>query len=52
MLQITRYPDDATQALLEQAAQADGLSKSRWVSEMICQYATLEWPRECAIKPR
>ncbi len=23
MLQITRYPDDATQALLEQAAQAD-----------------------------
>lgn len=47
MSQITLYLDDATQALVEQAAQANGLSKSRWVSEMIRKYATLEWPRDC-----
>ena len=47
MSQITLYLDDATQALVEQAAQANGLSKSRWVSEMIRKYALLEWPRDC-----
>ncbi len=31
MPQITLYLDDATQALVEQAAKANGLSKSRWV---------------------
>jgi hypothetical protein len=35
MSQITPYLDDATQALVEPAAQANGLSKSRWVSEII-----------------
>ena len=47
MSQITLYLDDATQALVEQAAQANGLSKSRWVSEMIRKYATHEWPQDC-----
>jgi uncharacterized protein (DUF1778 family) len=31
MPQITLYLDDATQALVERAAKANGLSKSRWV---------------------
>ena len=47
MSQITLYLDDATQALVEQAAQANGLSKSRWVSEMIRKYAGHEWPQDC-----
>jgi hypothetical protein len=47
MSQITLYLDDATQALIEQAAQANGLSKSRWVAEIIRRYAGQEWPRDC-----
>ncbi len=47
MSQITLYLDDATQALVEQAAQAHGLSKSRWVAEIIRKYASHEWPRDC-----
>lgn len=47
MSQITLHLDDATQALVEQAAQASGLSKSRWVSEMIRKYAAHEWHQDC-----
>lgn len=47
MSQITLYLDDATQALVEQAAQASGLSKSRWVAEIIRKYAAHEWPQNC-----
>ena len=47
MSQITLYLDDATQALVEKAAQANGLSKSRWVAEIIRKYAAHEWPQDC-----
>jgi hypothetical protein len=47
MSQITLYLDEATQALVEQAAQANGISKSRWVAEIIRKYAAHEWPQEC-----
>jgi hypothetical protein len=47
MSQITLYLDDATQALVEQAAQASGLSKSRWVAEIIRKYAAHEWCSDC-----
>lgn len=47
MSQITLYLDDATQALVEQAAHANGLSKSRWVAEIIRKYAAHEWPQDC-----
>jgi len=47
MSQITLYLDDATQALVEQAAQANGLSKSRWVAEIIRKYAAHEWSQDC-----
>ena len=47
MSQITLYLDDATQALVEQAAQANGVSKSRWVADIIRKYAAHEWPQDC-----
>jgi hypothetical protein len=47
MSQITLYLDDATQALVEQAAAANGMSKSRWVAEIIRKHAAHEWPLDC-----
>lgn len=47
MSQITLYLDDATQAVVDAAAQASGLSKSRWVAEAIRRYAAHEWPVDC-----
>jgi hypothetical protein len=47
MSQITLYLDDATQALVTQAAAAHGVSKSRWVAEIIRKYADHAWPEEC-----
>ena len=47
MSQITLYLDDATQAMVEQAARASGMSKSRWVAEIIRKYAAHEWPEDC-----
>lgn len=47
MSQITLYLDDATQALVDQAARAHGLSKSRWVADLIRKYAAHEWPQDC-----
>lgn len=47
MSQITLYLDDVSEALLQQAAQANGLSKSKWVSKLIRQHGSDEWPREC-----
>jgi hypothetical protein len=47
MSQITLYLDEATQALVEQAALANGVSKSRWVAEIIRKYAAHEWPQDC-----
>jgi hypothetical protein len=47
MAQITLYLDETTQALVDAAAQASGLSKSRWVAEAIRKYAAHEWPEDC-----
>lgn len=47
MSQITLYLDDATQALVDQAAQANGVSKSRWVADLIRKHAAHEWPADC-----
>ncbi len=49
MSQISLYLDDATQALVDQAAQANGMSKSRWVAEIIRKYAAHEWPQDCLV---
>ena len=47
MSQITLYLDDATQALVEQAAKANGVSKSRWVAGIIRKRAAHDWPQDC-----
>ena len=47
MSQITLYLDEATQALVDRAAVAHGMSKSRWVAEIIRKNAAHEWPKEC-----
>lgn len=47
MAQITLYLDDETQALVERRARASGLSKSRWVAELIGKHAAHEWPQAC-----
>ncbi|MFT3799923.1 MAG: CopG family transcriptional regulator [Burkholderiaceae bacterium] len=47
MSQITLYLDESTDALLTQAAQASGMSKSRWVAELIRQHARDAWPADC-----
>lgn len=44
MSQITLYLDDDTRGLLKKAAQASGLSQSRWVAQAIRQHATDTWP--------
>ena len=44
MSQITLYLDDATQALVDNAARANGVSKSRWVADIIRKYAAHLWP--------
>ena len=46
MSQITLYLDETTQALVEQAARAHGVSKSRWVADLIRKHAASEWPPE------
>ncbi len=47
MSQITLCLDETTQALVDQAAKAHGVSKSRWVPDIIRKYATHEWPQDC-----
>lgn len=47
MSQITLYLDDATQALVDEAAKMHGVSKSRWVADVIRKYAAHEWPADC-----
>ncbi len=47
MSQITLYLDDQTDAVLTQAAKSSGLSKSRWVAELIRRHAGHAWPEEC-----
>lgn len=47
MSQITLYLDDATQTMVEQAARASGMSKSRWVAELIRRFAAQQWPQDC-----
>lgn len=47
MSQITLYLDDEIQALIARRAKASGLSKSRWVAEIISKHAADEWPPDC-----
>ena len=46
MAQVTLYLDDATRALMEDAARAEGVSKSRWVADLIRRHTRPTWPEE------
>lgn len=47
MSQITLYLDEETQELVERSAKAQGVSKSRWVAEIIRKHAGEAWPQDC-----
>ena len=47
MSQITLYLDDATLKLVERGAQAQGISKSRWVAALIRKHSVNEWSPDC-----
>lgn len=47
MPHITLCLDDATQSLVERAAKAHGVSKSRWVADIIRTHVTQDWPQDC-----
>lgn len=49
MAQITLYLDYATHVMVDQAARANYVSKSRWVSDVIRKYAAEEWPQDCLL---
>ena len=44
MPQVTLYVDEQTSQRMRAAAKAAGVSLSRWVSELIRQHTTHEWP--------
>jgi hypothetical protein len=45
--QVTLYLDDATEALVNRVAESSGMSKSRWVAELIRRHAHDTWPSDC-----
>ena len=47
MSQVTLYLDEDTDALLTRWAADAGLSKSRWVAELIRRHTKDEWPSGC-----
>lgn len=47
MPRITFHLDSATHAMLQQAAAASCISKSRLLAEAIRRQIEHEWPREC-----
>jgi hypothetical protein len=44
MAQLTIYLDDETEERMKRAAEEAGLSRSRWVAEVIREKTTSEWP--------
>jgi len=44
--QVTIYIDDKTEADMNAAVKASGISKSKWVARVIREKAGAEWPQE------
>jgi hypothetical protein len=42
--QVTIYLDDETEARMKRAADEAGVSRSRWVAEVIREKTATEWP--------
>ena len=45
MGQVTIYIDDKTEANMNAAVKASGVSKSKWVARVIREKAGAEWPQ-------
>ena len=45
MAQVTLYLDEETAAKLKKAARQAGLSRSRWLAQLIRQRTATEWPQ-------
>jgi len=48
MGQVTVYLDDKTEAEMNAAVKASGVSKSKWVARVIHEKAGSEWPEAIA----
>ncbi len=48
MGQVTVYLDDKTEAEMNSAVKASGISKSKWVARVIHEKAGSEWPESVA----
>jgi hypothetical protein len=48
MSQITLYLDDEIASRMKRAAEAEGLSQSKWVSRLIREKTAQEWPNHVA----
>jgi len=48
MGQVTIYIDDQTEAEMNAAVKAAGVSKSKWVARVIREKAGGEWPKQVA----
>lgn len=46
MGQVTIYLDEDTQRRMESAVQSAGISKSKWISDLIRRSTSEEWPQE------
>lgn len=44
MTQVTIYLDGQTEEQMDRAAKDAGMSRSRWVAELIREKTSLEWP--------
>jgi hypothetical protein len=48
MPQVTLYLDEETETRMKAAAQAAGVSQSKWVAELIREKSATEWPASFA----
>lgn len=48
MGQVTLYLDGETEAKMKEAAQAAGVSQSRWVADLIREKTAAHWPDSVA----
>lgn len=46
MAQVTLYLDDDVQFMMDEAVKASGLSRSRWVAELIRKQVCQQWPAD------
>lgn len=48
MSRITLHLDEETDTLVQQAAKASGISKSRWVADLVHRHVHDTWPAAAA----